>query len=76
MDAYGYSPLHYAAKYRRYDILLKLLEKGASKFNSFSSLLFISYFTQIPEISANYKASETGVNSVDKSCCKFPLILF
>ena len=30
-DTYGYTPLHYAAKYRRYDLLMKLLEKGASK---------------------------------------------
>lgn len=28
-DSYGYTPLHYAAKFNRYSILKKLVEAGA-----------------------------------------------
>ena len=30
-DSFGYAPLHYAAKFNRYDILVMLVEAGAGK---------------------------------------------
>ena len=31
LDKYGYSSLHYAAKFNRYDILVALIEAGAGE---------------------------------------------
>ena len=31
-DSFGYTPLHYAAKFNRYNVLVKLVEAGAGMY--------------------------------------------